>query len=381
VVGLLLFRRFFVTSLEIPSKDKSYHWVLQWITHKAKDSTQHLSVETIFEQHENGKIRTHFGFIPGPGSHFIRYQNHIIQVTRVREKTMMDPTRAASPWENVTLTMFGRKKDVFEDLLIESRSYALSTEKGLTVIFTTWGSEWRRFGFPRKRRPASSVVLDDGIEEKITSDVKNFLESAQWYLERGIPYRRGYLLYGPPGCGKSSFITALAGELQYNICILSLSDKGLSDDRLAYMLSNTPQNSIILLEDVDAAFIKREGRFESNVTFSGLLNTLDGVASSEERIIFMTTNFIERLEPALIRPGRVDVIQEIGMSTPSQKKRMYLKFYPGEEQKAEEFLQNIKDIPMSMAHLQAYFMHFKNQPSACLDNIELLKNEITTFKN
>ena len=96
--------------------------------------------------------------------------------------------------------------------------------------------------------------------------------------------------------------TALAGELEYSICVLNLSDRGLSDDRLNHLLSVAPQQSIILLEDVDAAFVSREdspqmkSAYEglSRVTFSGLLNALDGVASAEARILFMTTNYLER---------------------------------------------------------------------------------------
>lgn len=112
----------------------------------------------------------------------------------------------------------------------------------------------------------------------------------------------GYLLYGPPGCGKSSYITALAGMLEYSICVLNLSERGLSDDRLNHLLSITPQQSLILLEDIDAAFVSREdtpqqkSAYEglNRVTFSGLLNCLDGVASTEARIVFMTTNYLER---------------------------------------------------------------------------------------
>lgn len=62
------------------------------------------------------------------------------------------------------------------------------------------------------------------------------------YAERGIPYRRGYLLYGPPGTGKSSFISALAGHIGYSICMLSLSERTLDDDRLNFLLNNTPPN-------------------------------------------------------------------------------------------------------------------------------------------
>ena len=74
---------------------------------------------------------------------------------------------------------------------------------------------------------------------------------------KGIPYRRGYLLHGPPGSGKSSFIQALAGSLSYDICVLNLSERGLTDDKLNYLMSNAPERSFILIEDVDAAFNKR----------------------------------------------------------------------------------------------------------------------------
>lgn len=98
------------------------------------------------------------------------------------------------------------------------------------------------------------------------------------------------------------YSTALAGELEYTICVLNLSDRGLSDDRLNHLLSVAPQQSIILLEDVDAAFVSREETsvmktaYEglSRVTYSGLLNTLDGVAATEARIVFMTTNYLNR---------------------------------------------------------------------------------------
>jgi mitochondrial chaperone BCS1 len=73
----------------------------------------------------------------------------------------------------------------------------------------------------------------------------------------GIPYRRGYLLHGPPGSGKTSFIQALAGSLGYDICLLNLSERGLADDKLNHLLSNAPERSFILIEDVDAAFNKR----------------------------------------------------------------------------------------------------------------------------
>lgn len=117
-----------------------------------------------------------------------------------------------------------------------ARQLALTHTEGKTIMYTAMGAEWRPFGHPRKRRPISSVVLDEGLSDKILSDCRDFIKNHQWYSDRGIPYRRGYLLYGPPGCGKSSFITALAGELEFGICLLNLSERGLTDDRLNHLL-------------------------------------------------------------------------------------------------------------------------------------------------
>ena len=221
------------------------------------------------------------------------------------------------PWETVQMTTIGRHKTLFVDILENARQMALSSMSGKTVMYTVIGTDWKPFGHPRQRRPITSVVLDSGVSESIVDDVRDFISSFSWYRDRGIPYRRGYLLHGPPGCGKTSFIFALAGELEYSICVLNLSDRSMSDDRLMHRLADAPENSIVLLEDADAAFVSREDSTETDsayqganrLTFSGLLNAIDGVTSTEGRIVFMTTNYIDDLDPALIRPGRL--VQEI----------------------------------------------------------------------
>ena len=209
-VGLILFRRHFMITLEVASKDKSYEWLLQWISVYGT-KTQHLGVETSFHQSHAGKITTHFEFVPSVGSHFFQYKNHWIRVDRTREKQMVDFNKAM-PFETVTLTSFGRNRDIYFEILEEARQMALQKQEGRTVMYTAIGPEWRPFGFPRRKRPITSVVLDKSVSEYIVKDIKEFIENPHWYFDRGIPYRRGYLLYGPPGCGKSSYINALAGR-------------------------------------------------------------------------------------------------------------------------------------------------------------------------
>ncbi|KAI8970409.1 BCS1 N terminal-domain-containing protein [Mycotypha africana] len=378
-VGSSILRRKLLVTLEIPSKDKSYMWFLQWMSQQApKRQVQHLAVETSYRQHDNGSVTTKFGLVPGPGTHYFKWRKIWMKVERQRDGKMMDLT-TGSPWETITITTLSRDRYVFKELLKEAQEMALKKQEGKTVLYTSYGPEWRPFGTPRKRRMLESVILDKGIKERIVNDVKAFIGNGKWYNERGIPYRRGYLLYGPPGSGKSSFIQALAGELQYNICILNLSERGLTDDRLNHLLSNVPERSIMLLEDIDAAFTKRKQTdnqgYQSMITFSGLLNALDGVASAEERIIFLTTNHAETLDPALIRPGRVDLKEYLGNATEYQIKNMFMRFYD-DEKLADQFVERLKGKPVSTASLQGHFVYYKDRPLEAVQNTDTLFNQL-----
>ena len=371
---MILFRRHYMTSVEITCKDKSYPWLLDWLASKGARDTQHMSVETSYVESQSGKVDTRYNYVPNPGTHIIRHQNTWIRVERTREMRMMEP------WETIQMTSLGKKKVVFNDILTAARQLALSQLAGSTLMYVVRGTDWVQFGHPRQRRPVESVVLDHGVSQSIIGDVREFIESYDWYRQRGIPYRRGYLLHGPPGCGKTSFIFALAGELEYSICVLNLSDRAMGDDRLMHRLADAPENSIILLEDADAAFVSREESKETDsafqganrLTFSGLLNAIDGVTSTEGRIVFMTTNYIDRLDPALIRPGRVDNIQYIGHCTHYQLKEMFRKFYPETAPSvAEEFASGVisLEVPVSAAQVQGYFMWFKKHPDQAVENV------------
>lgn len=338
-----------------------------------------LSVETSYSELKNRQQQqqsstpgndARFSLVPGPGTHWFRYKGCWMRLTRERNGRMVDLTTGA-PWETVTLTTLRSHAHLFTSLLAEARQLAVSSTEGKTVIYTAWGAEWRPFGQPRRARALQSVVLGKGKRQAIEADVRRFMQRGWWYAERGIPYRRGYLLHGSPGSGKSSFIFALAGSLDLSICLLNLSERGLTDDKLNHLLSNAPERCILLLEDVDAAFLGRNKAaeadgYQANVTFSGLLNSLDGVASSESRIIFMTTNHVERLDEALIRPGRVDCIEELGDAEPEQVEELLIRFY-GQRQPA---------IGKESAELDAESQPDKVEPSISKDILKKFASEL-----
>ena len=142
-------------------------------------------------------------------------------------------------------------------------------------------------------------------------------------------------------------------------------------------MSVAPPQSIILLEDIDSAFASREdtprsGGYPNYVTFSGLLNCLDGVVSTEERLVFMTTNYLERLDPALIRPGRVDFKQLIDKASKSQLQRMYSRFYPeAPEEDGVRFSETLEatGLKYSVAQVQGYLMEHKNDHVSALEDV------------
>ncbi len=131
----------------------------------------------------------------------------------------------------------------------------------------------------------------------------------------------------------------------------------MDDDGLNQMLNCAPMRSIILLEDIDAIFVERtsvkeESQRRQSVTFSGLLNALDGVRSQEGRILIMTTNHREKLDPALLRPGRADMQIQLNYASEVQMKGLFKKFFPEEStENAQEFANQLPEFKLNMAKL------------------------------
>ncbi|KAK9136309.1 hypothetical protein Syun_015639 [Stephania yunnanensis] len=161
-----------------------------------------------------------------------------------------------------------------------------------------------------------TLAMDPEIKKDIIDDIERFLKRREFYRRVGKAWKRGYLLYGPPGTGKSSLIAAMANYLKFDVYDLELSSMQ-NDAELRRLLVATANRSILVIEDIDcSADLKREREEEptnfgyqtQRMTLSGLLNFIDGLWTScgDERIIVFTTNHKEKLDPALLRPGRMD---------------------------------------------------------------------------
>ncbi|CAI9276514.1 unnamed protein product [Lactuca saligna] len=168
-----------------------------------------------------------------------------------------------------------------------------------------------------------TLAMDPKMKKAIIDDLDLFLKRKDFYRRVGKAWKRGYLLYGPPGTGKSSLIAAMANYLKFDIYDLQLMNVG-SDSSLKKLMLRTSNRSILVIEDIDCSIQlpDRKGAMpmfsklpdvkpvrDSQFSLSGLLNFIDGLWSccGDERIIIFTTNHKERLDPALLRPGRMDV--------------------------------------------------------------------------
>ena len=175
------------------------------------------------------------------------------------------------------------------------------------------------FTWKNYKREIDTIYLEN--KDELINDIKQFYQSENLYRKEGRPYKRNYLLYGPPGTGKSSLITAIASTMNLNIYKINIV-KGFDDTQLMSTMAKIPPNGMLILEDVDNCFPTEESDTEKKnsqfVTFSTLLNVLDGFAIKEKLITIMTTNHKERLSQAFLRPGRVDMLLEFNYLSNTQ---------------------------------------------------------------
>ncbi|KAI6006663.1 P-loop containing nucleoside triphosphate hydrolase protein [Pisolithus orientalis] len=453
---------FFLTA-HFSQEDYPYDWLMHWLSKQpawgrsrefeittrtvsrsgiTQSTTGDLDEEDVDEDEDaliHGRKKRKVAFIPSlDTTHTIYYRGHWLRITRT--KRYPDYGHGAA----LKISVVARSNDILKKLVLEAkREYEKDAEHRVHIFMadTTYAC-WRWNG-ARQKRPLSSIVLQPGVKDMLLADCKDFLASEDCVTTLccvhskpclGIPFRRGYLLHGVPGSGKTSLIHSLAGELGLDIYVVSLSSKGMSDNTLTTLMSHVPSRCILLLEDLDAAFTRSVSRDSSStgvplggttttnnesdgstLSLSGLLNSLDGVAAAEGRLLFATTNHIERLDPALSRPGRMDVWVNFTHATRWQAEGIFKCFFPSKPKNppvdsaetsspadektdvsqknlpvpkrkasghtipvleeaeiaelAKRFADTIPENELSVASLQGYLLKNKLRPRECVDEV------------
>lgn len=376
-----IIKRQFIVSVDVTSNDPIFNWLSIWLDQHPYSKRARCLTASLKRDHYNNVISstpvraTATGpdtpgpeviFTPAPGIHLMFYRNRLLWLSRERKETNPNGNNEFSFLyrETYSIRVLGHKQDVIRALIEDARQCALAQMKNEVEVFISCYGGWRRLN-QYAPRPLSSVILPDDLSNSIVAQIRDFKGKRQWYRQRGIPYRLNWLLYGIPGSGKTSLISALAGEFDANLYVLSLNSEGMSDERLVEMLLEVPAGSFVLLEDIDAVVSGRKVQVTSDgfsrvISFSGLLNALDGIAAKEGCILFMTTNHIEKLDEALIRPGRVDHRIYFDYATREQALRLFQNFFPeASNELAETFARGVEGQRKSMAELQKHLLAHK----------------------
>ena len=334
-------------SISVKDEDAAFHWVKQWfVEQKFLQRIRRVDLDTTVRNES-------LALIPAPGHHWFWYRRRPFRVDFFRSEDTRGWTSKRS--ELLMFRTVGRDQAVLMAFVTEIASCHRRNQQVQSCLYV-YSEYWERVeGYTA--RLLDSVILKTGERERLVANIEKFKASKSRYRHLGVPYHRGYLLYGPPGTGKTSLVSAVAGNLAMSIYAINLTD--FNDRTLMKAMNDVPPGSIVLFEDADcmmASKARREaeknpsggppGKAEDKsldkfgVTLSGLLNVLDGFHAPYDVLFMMTTNKIEALDPALLRPGRIDYRLYLGVASEQQKLELYRRFFPlAEEFEAHAFVE------------------------------------------
>lgn len=524
------FRYLFISSVYIDDEDDLFDMVMAWLDARASariqrsvraktqrgsqwdDANESAAGEALDDNglfdYNKWAARTPPRYEPYYGRNLIWHDGQLLIFKRTRKPAQQTlQITWGSPQEDLLqLDCVGRSTQPIKDLLRGIKAWSLDKKRHTTTIRHPTPKDRARFGgawsktSSRPSRPMSTVILDQAQKNMIIQDMNEYLHpnSPKWYATRGIPYRRGYLFHGPPGTGKTSLSFALAGIFGLEIYAISLQEPTMTEGDLMQLFNSLPKRCIVLLEDVDAAGLLRDGNSDkkskkkdkskkedgadkekekkdskkdakkeddytlkdlakelksisntssrgkgnessnntaqghpnktpgAGISLSGLLNAIDGVATHEGRCLIMTTNHPEKLDAALVRPGRVDRKVEFRLAMKQQVRELFVRMYsvadgeedeqpappklkpsalikaaaatnghakvphPGEKQAsytseqldtmAEEFTGHIPDDTFTPAEIQNHLMRWKKEPSTAISTVDKWKTEVLEEK-
>lgn len=332
-------------SVRFTEEDVAHEKVLEWVDTKLKPT------------HFTGKwVNKNFKLLPGYGNHFMWYKKTPIWISRTtaannkNSGNFMEDLAKMKQGDTCTLTLLGRNTKVLLELLEEIKQFHYKPDDPTIDVYNC------RYGtlFWHSSLSRNPVSVYGKYFKQICKDVEIFISKEELYKKRNVSHKRGYLLYGPPGSGKSTIALALATRFKKNLAAIPLSSVTSVSDLQNCMYSAYARSGIILIEDIDTYFNGREViSKDMKLNFSDFINTLDGINLPSGPIIIITTNKRETLDAALTRPGRIDKEFFVDYLDKAELVEILTDFYPNiEETKIQTAASYIKSNNISTAKLQ-----------------------------
>lgn len=307
-------KKHLTTSMTLTSHHESFYEILAWLERKGFAAKFRRIKLT------NGRwgSKTEISKSVGMGRHLFWFRRTPMTIELIRLDSHSEHDK-----EELTLVKLGRSHKIFDALITELR--AQHGTEGFTKVHS-YADECWQIASTQPPRDIKSIFIDSENLDAVINAISGFKAKESWFIRHGIPYQLGILLYGPPGCGKTSLIRAIAAYCDKDIRLLPAAHVDKLGSALADM--EKPDNSILVVEDIDSNSVttsrtdkqKPEEEILAKLGGGGIsevLNALDGVTIGHGRIMVLTTNHIEKLDPALIRPGRIDLKVELGYVTPA----------------------------------------------------------------
>lgn len=356
---IVLAMRRLVVEVEVREWDMVM-WLGLWLAHTDYGKRCRKLTTNVVNQ-EGGDAALFFE--PGLGPHIFRFEKVWVLVDRRVDKEENVWNRRE--WYSVRVL---GSRAVATKLIEDAKTFAMDLLARRHTAFISDGKgEWKRVGVGAPRA-LSTVVLPGNTSASIADRIRKFRGSRDWYAARGIPWRIGFGLFGPPRTGKTSVVRAIACELGLPLYVLDLASKEFSDRDLIVTLAKVPVGAIVLIEDIDAQLDSKS----SEITLSGLLNALDGPLASEGRVLFVTSNTFERLDAALVGEGRLDVHVHFSYATTEQVHAMFLRFFPGHDDSAAEFAAAVPRGVIPPAAIQEHLVARSDNPRRAVEEARLL---------
>ncbi len=299
-------------SLSLTVEDVEHKEAYVWLSHWVENNLRNRRINSLLlrkhddDDDDSMKEGLQFRLIPEYGTYYMKYRKRLMVIGH-RKDSQPNVTRARPTHYMRLQIWFASDRNIMLDIIREAKlAYEETQPFNVEYFRIDQYGDWKEEAIPP--RALKSVYHPNGLIPDLIGDVQTYLDSKNIYADLGIPYRRGYLLAGPPGTGKSTLILAVASHFKLPIYSVPLRGTEITAERVAQLLSNCRKPSLIAFEDVDCLKVatSRNSKSGEALTMADLLNVIDGIGASEDRVLFMTTNHPERLDGALTRAGRVD---------------------------------------------------------------------------